>query len=133
MPTTPVTVVFYNSAGQTTDKEFYSLDYRGWSYLGTNTNPRGYAFRSSRVGGGPVRSVTITADKITIRGFGAYSLNEPLQGRIATRLFLGQSVWCADAPAKLTGHPPTTAKTDRPGLFVAQPRTPAPAACPAIP
>ena len=133
VPTTPVTVVFYNSAGQTTDKEFYSLDYRGWSYLGTNTNPRGYAFRSSRVGGGPVRSVTITADKITIRGFGAYSLNEPLQGRIATRLFLGQSVWCADAPAKLTGHPPTTAKTDRPGLFVAQPRTPAPAACPAIP
>jgi len=113
--TTPVTVVFYNSAGQTTDKEFYSLDYRGWRYLGTNTNPRGYAFRSSRVGGGPVRSVTITADKITIRGFGAYSLNEPLQGRIATRLFLGQRVWCADAPAKLTGHPPTTAKTDRSG------------------
>src|SRR5439155_22475321 len=25
VPTTPVTVVFYNSAGQTTDKEFYSL------------------------------------------------------------------------------------------------------------
>jgi len=133
-PATTGTLLFYNSAGRTNDKEFYSLDSRGWRYLGTSTSPKGYSFRSSRVpGGGPVRSVTIQADKITTRGIGSYSLGESSQGRVAVRLFLGPSVWCADAPAKLTGNPPSTAKTDRPGLFVGQPKTPPPAVCPAIP
>src|SRR5207249_3815272 len=103
-PTTSGTLLFYNSAGRTNDKQFYSLDSRGWRYLGTSTKPRGYSFRSSRVpGGGPVRSVTIRADKITTKGIGSYSLDETSQGRVAVRLFLGPGVWCADAPAKLTG------------------------------
>ena len=133
-PTTSGTLLFYNSAGRTNDKQFYSLDSRGWRYLGTSTKPRGYSFRSSRVpGGGPVRSVTIRADKITTKGIGSYSLDETSQGRVAVRLFLGPGVWCADAPAKLTGNPPSTAKTDRPGLFAGQAKTPPPAVCPSIP
>jgi len=132
--TTPVTLVFYNSAGRTSDKEFYTLDYRGWRYLGSSTNPKGYSFRLARVGGGgPVRSVTVRTDKITAKGTGLYSLNESSQGRIAVRLYLGSIPWCADAPARLTGHPPSSASTDRPGHFEGQPRTPAPALCPAIP
>ena len=80
-----------------------------------------------------MRSVTIRADKITTKGIGSYSLDETSQGRVAVRLFLGPGVWCADAPAKLTGNPPSTAKTDRPGLFAGQAKTPPPAVCPSIP
>jgi len=41
--------------------------------------------------------------------------------------------WCAEAPAKVGGNPPSTASSDRPGRFIAQPRTLAPPACPPVP
>ena len=63
-----------------------------------------------------------------------FTLDEPSQGRIAVRLTLGSGrPWCAEAPAKASGHPPSTAANDRAGRFVAQPGTPAPLACPAVP
>src|SRR5437667_381095 len=50
-PTTSGTLLFYNSAGRTTDKQFYSLDSRGWRHLRTSPNARRYSFRSPRVPG----------------------------------------------------------------------------------
>lgn len=47
------------------------------------------------------------------------------------RLSLGNVGWCAEAPAKLAGSPPSSAKTDKVDKFTGQPRTPAPASCPA--
>jgi len=132
--TTPVLLVFYNAAGRTSDLQYYTLDSRGWRYIGTSTNPKGYSFRVSRVGGGgPVRSVSVRADKITAKGTGFYSLNEASQGSVGVRLYLGPTRWCAAAPARLTGQPPSSASTDRPGHFDGQPRTLAPAVCPAFP
>jgi hypothetical protein len=81
--------------------------------------------------------VVVKADSITIKGGKAawtYSLDEPAQGRVAVRLRLGLlDGWCADAPARTRGTPPSSAKYDHPGLFKAAPKTPAPASCPAIP
>jgi CheY-like chemotaxis protein len=58
-----------------------------------------------------------------------YTLNEPSQGRVAALLFVGGTLYCADAPAKATGEPPSTASNDRVDKFVAQPNTPAPPFC----
>ena len=63
-----------------------------------------------------------------------YTLDEMAQGHVAVRLSMGSGIsYCADAPAKLSGNPPSTVQNDRPGRFVAQPKTPAPSACPAVP
>jgi hypothetical protein len=62
---------------------------------------------------GPVARVTVSADSISIRGGKSnlsYTLNEAAQGRVAVRLLLGTGAgWCADAPAKTSGNPPSTA------------------------
>jgi hypothetical protein len=86
---------------------------------------------------GPVSRVIVKADQLKVRAGKSswtYTLNEPSQGRIAVQLQLGTSpAWCADAPAKASGNPPSTTSNDRVDRFMAQPKTPAPAACPAIP
>jgi hypothetical protein len=41
--------------------------------------------------------------------------------------------WCADAPARARGNPPSTARYDQPDIFEAAPKTPAPAVCPPVP
>ena len=106
-----------------------TLPASGWTALAS-----GYRFRAS---GGAISTVVLRPDRITVRGGGAswgYTLDEPSQGRIAVRLTLGSSrPWCAEAPAKLGGNPPSTASSDRVGRFVAQPRTPAPVVCPPVP
>jgi len=107
-----------------------SLPASGWSVFGG----RGYRFRDRSA---PISRVTVTADRISFVGGGAgwgYTLDEPSQGRIAVRLTLGsERPWCAEAPAKVGGNPPSTASSDRVGRFVAQPRTPAPVVCPPLP
>jgi hypothetical protein len=80
-----------------------------------------------------VRSVTVTTDKITLKGGGAgfgYSLDEASQGAIAIRVRLGGVVWCARAAAKQSGNPPSTVQNDRVDRFVGQPKTAPPASCP---
>ena len=102
-----------------------------WSFFGGR-----YRFRDVNASA-PVSRVTVTANRVSLVGGGAgwgFTLDEPSQGRIAVRLTLGSGrPWCAEAPAKASGHPPSTAANDRAGRFVAQPGTPAPLACPAVP
>jgi len=96
---------------------------------------KGYRFKG--VGGGPIKSVVVKADEITVKGGKdkwTYTLNAPRQGSVAVRLRLGDmDGWCANAPALAQGKPPSTAQTDRPDLFKSERNAPAPAACPAVP
>jgi hypothetical protein len=84
-----------------------------------------------------VKTIVVKNDALTVRGGYSnwtYTLDEPSQGRVGVRVTLADgSGWCTDAPAKLTGSPASTATTDKVDKFVAQPRTPPPASCPAIP
>ena len=96
-------------------------------YLSINLAPKGLGRHAA------IAKATVKADLISLRGGGAafgYSLDEPQQGRVSVRLAFGETVWCADAPAKPSGSPPSTAHSDRPGTFTAQPKSPAPASCP---
>jgi hypothetical protein len=84
-----------------------------------------------------VTKVDVKRNRIQIRGGKAawgYTLDEPSQGSIAVRLELGTSAaWCANGPAKASGTPPSTARNDKVDKFVAQPKTPPPLVCPALP
>jgi DNA-binding beta-propeller fold protein YncE len=132
-PTLAASALFvYNSAG-TQEIWAHSLVTSGWRRLGSDANPRGYKYIGRLTSDLQVRSIVIRDDRITVRAFPGVSLDETSQGRIATRLSLGLSTYCADAPAKLAGHPPSTARNDTVGKFVAQPKTPAPGVCPPIP
>jgi YVTN family beta-propeller protein len=128
------TVVVYNGTGLTDDAATVTLPASGWTLLGTPTNPKGYRFKQS---GGTISTVVLKADSLTVKGGKAgfdYSLDEMQQGRVAVRLNLANLTgWCADAPAKATGNPSSTASNDRIDKFVAQKKTPAPGACPAAP
>jgi YVTN family beta-propeller protein len=126
-------VTFYNSAGQTLDHEIYLLMPTGWQLLGSPSAPKGWKYNGKAVGDSLVKSITVKADSIRIKGAGTYTLDETKQVSVATRLQLGAATWCADAPAKASGNPPSTIKNDLPGKFVAQPKTAPPSVCPAIP
>jgi|GEM_PF-1059574 len=108
-----------------------TLPASGWTALGSASRPRGFSYRD-RTPGAPVAQVTVGADRISLRASGAgwgYTLDEPQQGRIALRVDLGGSAWCAEAPARAIGNPPSTASTDAPGRFTGQSKAPPPAAC----
>jgi hypothetical protein len=96
----------------------------GWHFRGTNAD-------------GTITSVVIRADKLKVkgrRGLFGYTLDEPMQGRVGVTLQFGSgAAYCAAAPAKASGTPPSTAKYDHVDLFIAQPRTPAPTRCPPPP
>ena len=72
-----------------------------------------------------------------LRGGGAawpYTLDEPAQGRLALRLTLGSGVtFCAEAPAKLSGRPPSSARNDQVDKFLGAPKAAAPEVCPVAP
>ncbi len=126
------TVSIYNGAGLTADAVTVALPATGWTKLGSSG---GYRFKAER--GSPITTVVLKADSLTVKGgksaFG-YSLDEPAQGRVAVRLALASGDgWCADAPAKASGNPPSTARNDRIDKFVAQPKTPPPGTCPPLP
>ena len=91
----------------------------------------GYRFRG-RDPNGPISSVTVRADRISVKGGNApwgYTLDAPSQGAIALRLALGSDrPWCTAAPAR-SG----SASFDTVGRFVAEPNTPPPASCPPVP
>ena len=99
----------YNSAGLTTDFQLRFLAPAGWKLLGSTSSPKGYRYRGKDIGDSVIKTMTIKADGITVKGFTAYTLDEPAQGRVAVKIFTGLTAWCADAPAKATGNPPPTA------------------------
>jgi DNA-binding beta-propeller fold protein YncE len=125
----------YNSAGLTNDVVVVDLPASGWSRMGKGTL-NGWRFKGTDPAG-PIRRVIVKSDSITVRGGKAawtYSLDEAAQGRVAVRLRLGiMDGWCADAPPRTRGNPPSSAKYDRPDFFKAAPKTPAPPSCPPIP
>ena len=83
-----------------------------------------------------VQNVSIEPGRIQISSRSEtwpYPLQVPEQGEVAVRLTLGQQEWCASAPARTSGTPPSTKRYDRPGFFQGAPRSPALAACPVPP
>ncbi|MEO8602005.1 MAG: hypothetical protein ABI629_05460 [bacterium] len=129
------TLVVYNSAGVTGDVVSLALPASGWKAIGNPAAPKGWRFRGESAGA--VRRIVVKSDRIVLRGGKAawtYTLNETQQMRVALHLRLGSDTgWCTDTGAKLTRNPPTTAYTDRPGIFNASRGSAAPASCPAIP
>jgi hypothetical protein len=127
-------LIVYNAAGLTTDLVHIPLQ-SGWQPIGKAPNIKGWKFTSTDSSSG-VSSVEVQADKISVKGgtggFG-YTLDEPAQGGVGVRLLLGPGGWCADAPAKTSGNPPTTTRNDTVDKFVAEPKSPAPATCPDLP
>jgi DNA-binding beta-propeller fold protein YncE len=102
-----------------------------WRPIGSG----GFTYRGASTDA--VQSVTVRADSMSIRGGKAlwgYTLDEPSQGRIAVRLSFGTTLdWCAEASARTSGRPPTTAANDRQDKFVGASKTPPPSACPVPP
>jgi hypothetical protein len=110
------------------------IDFRS-SAVGNASSPKGWRYRSTDLSS-PVRSVLVEADKIVVKAGAAsfgYTVDEPMQGSVGVRLLLGQIAWCATAPAKATGNPPSTARNDTVDRFVAEPKTPPPSSCPPLP
>jgi len=110
------------------------LESSGWQRLGSPAKFKGWRYEGKRVGDLQVKSVTLKPDALTAKGTGGFTLDEIQQGRIGLQLvfvFPDDSffMWCAEAPAKTAANPGTTTKYDRPGLFVAQPKSPPPAIC----
>jgi hypothetical protein len=127
-------LIVYNAAGLTTDLVQIPL-LSGWEPIGKAPNIKGWKFKSTDSSSG-VSSVEVQADKISVKGgtgaFG-YTLDEPAQGSIGVRLLLGPGGWCADAPAKTSGNPPSAGRNDTVDTFVAEPKSPAPATYPGLP
>jgi hypothetical protein len=128
------TVVVSNGAGQTNDAATIALPASGWTVLGSPSNFKGYRFK---LAGGTITSVVLKTDSLTIKGGKAgfdYTLDEPQQGSVSVRLNLADLTgWCANAPAKTSGNPPSTAKNDKVDKFLGQKKAPAPASCPGVP
>src|SRR5262245_2122308 len=123
----------YNSAGSATDHAVVTLPASGWSALGTATKPKGWRFRAST---GSIAKVKVVKDAISVKGGGAswaYTLDDLQQGRVAVRLLLGDTEWCADVPAKTSGTPPSTLRNDDVDKFVGEKNAPPPPACPGSP
>ena len=115
-------VVVYASGGVSFDLAFEFLNASGWVRKGTSTYV--YTAASSAA----ITKVVVKPDSVSIKGGKSlfnYSLDEPAQLRVAVQLKLGAStggrLYCAEAPAKQSGKPPTTMKNDRIDKFVGQP------------
>src|SRR5262249_53298357 len=59
------TLTVYNSAGLTNEVVVVDLQAGGWSRVG-GSSLKGYRFKG--VGGGPIKSVVVKADEITVKG-----------------------------------------------------------------
>ncbi len=121
-------LVYNASSGEEVD---VTLPASGWVAIGSG----GWRFAGSPVD--PIQSVVVKSDSITLRGGKAawgYTLDEPRQGQVALRLTLGSGVtFCAEAPAKLSGRPPSAARHDRVDKFDGARNAPAPVDCPVAP
>ncbi|HJQ83194.1 MAG TPA: hypothetical protein VKA21_03900 [Candidatus Binatia bacterium] len=131
------TLIVYNAAVLTSDVVTIPLPREKWRAKG-GVEPFVRMFRYDDPDpSAPVRSVSLKSDSLKIKGGGiawGYTLDEPAQERIGVRLVLGGgSRWCAAAPARTSGSPPSTASNDRVDKFVGARKTPAPAVCPPTP
>ena len=129
------TLRVYNSdsgAGMPTDDVTVDLAAGLWSALGSSPIT-GYRYDNPDPNG-PIKRVMVKADRIQVKGGKAnwsYTLDEDAQGRVAVELTLGSgAAWCAEATARVSGVPPTSAASDHQDVFTAQPKSPAPAVCP---
>jgi hypothetical protein len=125
----------YNAAG-TGEGVSVPLAASGWVPYGDPARPTGYRWSaSSRTSA--VTRVVVRPNRIRVRAGGAlfgYSLDEAAQGAVAIVLRLGTApAWCASAPAKAAGTPPSTEAYDRPDRFIAERNAPAPGTCPPAP
>jgi len=123
------TLQVYDAAGLTPDAIEIPLPASGWTALASKTRFRGWKFKGPATG--PIKSISLTADKITVSGgkaLFAYTLDDPAQGSVAVVLRLGTDAWCAAAPAKQPAS-----RYDHPGKFTAVPHSSPPATCPAVP
>src|SRR5262249_31719567 len=80
----------YNGAGLTSARAVIALPASGWKAMGKGAGFRGYRFSGPK--SGPITSVVVKEDSITVRGGKAafaYTLDEPAQGAVALRLQLG--------------------------------------------
>jgi hypothetical protein len=131
-PTLHGAVVTVYNAANGTDIATVVLPAAGWLRLGT----AGYSYRSPSPTAA-ISSAKVQADRMQLKGGRAsftYTLDEPAQQRVAVRLALGSDrYWCAAALGRVKGTPPSPAKNDRVGLFVAQPGMAAPLTCPPTP
>jgi hypothetical protein len=127
-------LIVYDAAGLTTESVPVAL-LKGWSPITKGSTVVGWRFTSTD-SSSAVSSVVVQADKISVKGGKSgfsYTLKGSPQGSVGVRLLLGAGGWCADAPAKTSGNPPSTARNDNVDKFVAEPNSPAPATCPALP
>ena len=125
----------YNSNGSG-ERAMVVLPASGWTALDDTQTPRGYKFKSA-LPTDAITRVLVRGNFVRVRGGKnnwSYTLEEPTQGRVAVRMTMGSGLrWCADAPAKSSGTPPSTASYDRVDKFVGVRRSPPPVTCPPIP
>jgi hypothetical protein len=119
-----------SSSGERVD---VALPASGWTADGSATTTTGYRWTATSRSD-PVARIVVRANRLRIRAGGAswtYTLDEPQQSAIAVKLRLGTAApWCASAPAKTSGSPPSSASFDRVDRFVAARNAPPPAICP---
>lgn len=124
------TLTVYNGTGS---GESFSvvLPFSGWESRTSGSGTR-YTYRGERADA--VTKITVRENRLDVRGGRAawgYTLDEPSQGRMAMRLTLGSGVtWCADAPPKTSGNPPSSERYDKVDRYQAASKSPAPVGCP---
>src|SRR5262249_1664856 len=125
------TLTVYNAVGQTTDEVTVPLPAGPeWTAIGSS----GFKWKSKT---GPITLVLIKQGKLQVKGgkssWGS-SLDETRQVEVAVRLILADGRgWCASAPAKESGSPPSPDKNDHVDKFQSQKKAPPPATCPTTP
>jgi len=100
------------------------------------TPAKRFIYEDSKGLAGPIRSVQLSGTTLSLRGVGVelFTLDQAPQGAIAVRLQLGTELqFCAAAPAKSSGNPPSTAANDNVSRFTAVASTAAPSPCPPLP
>jgi hypothetical protein len=114
-------VAVRGTGGLSSDLFFITLDASGWARSGTT-----YTYKAPSTAA--ITKVVVKPDTLTVKGgkqLFNYSLDEPAQGRVTVEVKLGIGTggrrYCAEAPAKLSGNPPSTARNDRVDKFVGQP------------
>jgi hypothetical protein len=125
------TLIVANSA-RSDERVRVELPAAGWRVLGPLLRPTGFEFRDASPNA-PIATVVVKTDALTVKGKGpgwTYTLDEPLQGRVAVRVRLGDVAWCADAAARTSGTPPSSARFDHVDRFDGQPSSPPPPVCP---
>ncbi len=125
------TLIVANSAGSH-ERVRVELPAAGWRVLGASRKPKGFEFRGPSPTA-PVTKVVVKADALSVKGKGpgwTYTLDEAQQRRVAVRLRLGDVAWCADAAARTSGTPPSSARFDQVDKFDGAPSAPSPPVCP---